>query len=233
MLHLHSNRSGFTLIELMVVVAIIAILATLAVSIMSRNSLHNALTSLTNEVVSALQTQRSRALTTSRAMYITFDTANGGTLNLYAGTDSHCSTVSSARLDIRYNNTGTGVVGIDLAPNSATKRTLSSVESSEYYGNDKSRVKITASGNKFTISSNKLSGRTSVPLDGLTVCFQPNGETMFFQGINNASATDVNEVILKIEANVAGDGAKDLVGGYANVTVEQFGFIESAFIPYS
>jgi len=71
------NKSGFTLMELMVTIAIIGILATIAVpNIVSYRSNHQ-LNSMTREVQSIIQRARLQAIKANSTVTITFDAAAG------------------------------------------------------------------------------------------------------------------------------------------------------------
>ena len=82
------NRKGFTIIEVLVVIAIMAILLAIAVPSVRNWSIKNQKSAAASEIYSLLSLARTRAVTNSRPVTVTFTTvaaAPGGSINANIG----------------------------------------------------------------------------------------------------------------------------------------------------
>ena len=228
----HTSRTGFTIIELMIVIAIIAVLASLMAANIRGNRVQESIVSLTNDIYGTLAAQRTRALSTSRATYVIFNTvATSRALDIYIGNDSRCTPVVSALLGIHYKeNNIEGLanqnVGISLYEGDTQMRTLNAASSNNYYENGKPRVIFNAYTSTITITSTTAltETRNATPISGtLSVCFQPNGHTEFY--VNN-SLNNANSAIISIGSF---NGCNDS-GGVSEITIDRFGALHSEYV---
>ncbi len=227
------HRSGFTIVELMIVIAIIAVLASLMVANMRGNKVHESIITLTNDVYSALSSQRTRAMTTSRSTYVILDNReNSRKIDLYVGNDSRCTPVQSALIGIHYSETDIGDfteqnVGIDLAEGGSQMRTLTAISNNMYYDNDSPRVVFSSDTTLLRINDNTITENPPEAVEGvLSICFQPNGHTEFYID-GSASNANVASVI------VASRNGENDSGGTSRINIDRFGNLSSAFVPYS
>ena len=224
-----TSRAGFSLIELMIVIAIIALLASLMVANMRGNKVQESIVTLTNDIYGTLAAQRTRALSTSRATYVIFDTGDASrALDLFIGNDSRCTPVENALLGIHYKaddieGLDNQNVGIDLYEGSQM-RTLTAATNNSYYDKEKPRVIFNAYTSSLTITnSTRLQETRNAAVSRLSVCFQPNGHTEFY--VNNA-ATPANAAIISVgSANGCNDS-----GGVSEITIDRFGALRSEFV---
>lgn len=229
----HRNRSGFTIVELMIVIAIIAVLASLMVANMRGNKVHESIITLTNDVYSALSSQRTRAMTTSRSTYVILNNQeNARSLDIFVGNDSRCTAVQAALIGIHYSDSDIADmdnqnVGIDLAEGGSQMRTLNAISSNTYYDGDSPRVVFSSDTTLLTIADNSITENTPVPVTGtLSICFQPNGHTEFFV---DGSANNANIASIVVASR---NGDKDS-GGTSRISIDRFGNLSSAFVPYA
>ena len=173
------HRHGMTLVELMSVVAIIALLCGIVAYFVSGNRSNNAQSSIVSEIISLINTQRSRAIGLNVAAYIRID---GKSIEPRLGDSSACNTDIIAQLPLRYSASETINVGIDY--NNTTHRTLDSIQSNQYYDDTSPLVHL-------TLSVLNLEGRDineglddahKVAVNPLVICFQPNGLVYFMNG---------------------------------------------------
>ncbi len=231
MLKRSSFNNGFTLIELMIVIAIVSVVAALSIAAIRKNAAHNAMTTLSNEMKSAFTTQRTRALTTGRASYVVVNTANGGTVDLYMGGDSHCSGNDGAHIDIVYADDtplNRSRMGIDLAVGAnGNHRSLSKPNDDTYYAGNMPMMRITGELRSVRIANNVVAKYSAIAVaDGrLTACFQPNGQTVFFTG--NVRQQNANSAVFTIAST---NDSEFVVGGTSQIIVEQFGNIRAQYV---
>jgi len=208
------HKAGLTIVELMVVIAIIAILATLAISAIRGNKSQEALVDLSNDIVSALNAQRTRALTTNLATYVMFTAGAASAVTLAIGNDSKCSPANHA--NIVYTNSVVQV-GIDLGTIPGPRRTLSAAQSNKYYNANDPLVNITLAllqlGDDYRLQP------VAVNPNAITVCFQPNGQVVFYNGAGQAIAQQAE---IRVRARDA-----DAVGGSVRISVSGVGHIAS------
>lgn len=102
--HKRWDRSGFTLVELMVAVAILAILAVIAVPSLQQAILRNRLTSAANELVATFQLARMEAVRRNRVVEVC-PTVNGTT----------CAGGDWSRLVVRVPSDNTAVRDVRMA----------------------------------------------------------------------------------------------------------------------
>ena len=226
----HKYRTGFTIIELMIVIAIIAVLASLMVANIRGNKVQESIVTLTNDVYFALSSQRTRALTTSRATYVIFNNRDEArALDLFIGNDSRCTPVQNALIGIHYSDEDiAGVteqnVGIDLHID-AQKRTLNAASNNYYYEDNHPIVTFTSALSRLTlVNDNSVREEENVNVNGtLSVCFQPNGQIEFFVdgALENANSATITVGSI--------NGCRDS-GGHSEIVVDRFGSLQSDFI---
>ncbi|PID73510.1 MAG: type II secretion system protein GspH [Desulfobacterales bacterium] len=134
MTRINSDKNGFTLIEVLIVVAIVGILATLAFPSFSRAIKRGRLKNAARELYMNMQTARMRAFKEARDYAIDFDVNNNSYTVSHAGPDDTIGTgddvvVTSVNLKKKYNDND-----IEYGSNAGSRPGLSSPSDNTTYG---------------------------------------------------------------------------------------------------
>ena len=175
-MHLKRSKfypSGMTLVELMAVIAIIAVLAGVMAYFVTGNKESKAQVSLTNDISTLLQEQRTRSASMNVATYVQF---YEDSIEPRIGEFSSCMLFDGYQYPIRYDEDTTTHMAIDIATNN---RALDSIESNKYVASDATGY---TTMQVITFERNKDKGvLQSLPKSGsggspFAICFQPNGQ---------------------------------------------------------
>lgn|GEM_PF-2823832 len=239
------NKTGMTLVELMVVVAIIALLMGIMAYYVLGRQQNNAQVDMANDVLGLLQVQRTRAMSMNVSTYVRFVyRANRvSTIIPRIGSSSVCS--NAGQLPILYTDgpySEANMVAIDVSPTLNNHRTLDSTDTNKYIaGNNNSYTDVTvqivdqAHNNGQNVQFTAAQHDTS-----FDICFQPNGQAQFLKNAIQPGATsddpevDVNRLLLDvIQARIIIDTQDHHSGGTYYVDVTGLGMIQSGSTPRS
>ncbi len=193
-----------TLVELMAVIAIISVLAGIMAFFVSGNKESKAQVSLSNDISTLLQEQRTRAASMNVATYVQF---YSNSIEPRIGSFSSCILNKNLQYPLRYDESSETNIAVDIADN---HRALDSIESNKYVDSDgigyaTMQVITFERGNATGVQRRLVAyGDSNAPF---ALCFQPNGQAYAMAvSLSKDSGNFYDEVVnTRIAIGVPGD----------------------------
>ncbi|MBO4350104.1 MAG: prepilin-type N-terminal cleavage/methylation domain-containing protein [Proteobacteria bacterium] len=236
------NKTGMTLVELMVVVAIVALLMGIMAYFVLGRRQNNAQVDLANDILALMQAQRTRAMSMNVATYVKFRYESGSVAFIQPriGVNSICTIAGQLPILYTDNYNESNFVSIDVQ-GSGYHRTLDSTDTNKYISSDDVQLTQVVVG-----SVNQNIFREDSYNRSFDICFQPNGQIQFLQndqidveGVDEDNkpvvTQDPKDFLLTnvMQTRITIDTADQKSGGTYFIDITGLGMIQSGSIPRS